>query len=140
MDDGILHRHYQEEKPDRRTWTQLVVPRVLREELLQDLHAGVMGGHLGAEKTLGRLREQFFWPGNTHDVTEWCRTCANCATKKMPVPNQRAPLQTIKAGYPLQIIAVDITGPFPESDNGNSYILVASDYFMRWTEAYAIPN
>ena len=80
-DDGILHRHYQEEKPDRRTWTQLVVPRVLREELLQDLHAGVMGGHLGAEKTLGRLRERFFWPGNTRDVTEWCRTCANCVTK-----------------------------------------------------------
>ena len=139
-DDGILHRHYQEQKPDRRTWTQLVVPRVLREELLQDLHAGVMGGHLGAEKTLGRLRERFFWPGNTRDVTEWCRTCANCVTKKMPVPKQRAPLQTIKAGYPLQIVAVDITGPFPESDNGNSYILVASDYFTRWTEAYAIPN
>ena len=91
---------------------------MLREELLQDLHAGVMGGHLGAEKTLGRLRERFFWPGNTRDVTEWCRTCANCVTKKMPVPNQRAPLQTIKAGYPLQIVAVDITGPFPESDNG----------------------
>ena len=104
---------------------------MLREELLQDLHAGVMGGHLGAEKILGRLRERFFWPGNTRDVTEWCRTCANCVTKKMPVPNQRAPLQTIKAGYPLQIVAVDITGPFPESDNGNSFILPTTPVVTR---------
>ena len=35
---------------------------------------------------------------------------------------------------------MDIVGPFPESANGNSYILVVSDYFTRWTEAYAIPN
>ena len=140
VDDGTLRRRYQEEKPDKRTWNLLVVPQALREELLQDLHGGVMGGHLGAEKTLGRLRERFYWPGSTRDVSECCRTCANCATKKTPAPKQRAPLQTIKAGYPLQIVAVDITGPFPESVNGNSYILDACDYFTRWTEAYAIPN
>ena len=40
----------------------------------------------------------------------------------------------------MQIVAVDILGPLQESENGNSYVLVAGNYFTRWMEAYAIPN
>ena len=35
---------------------------------------------------------------------------------------------------------MDILGPLPESINKNSYVLVVSDYFTRYTEAYALPN
>ena len=31
-------------------------------------------------------------------------------------------------------------GPFPESEAGNTYILVVGDYFTLWMEAYPIPN
>ncbi|KAL5471624.1 hypothetical protein EMCRGX_G029761 [Ephydatia muelleri] len=31
-------------------------------------------------------------------------------------------------------------GPLPETKDGNRYVLVASDYFTRWVEVYAIPN
>ena len=40
----------------------------------------------------------------------------------------------------MQIVAVNILGPLPESDAGNAYILVAGDNFTRWMEAYPIPN
>ena len=66
--------------------------------------------------------------------------CADCAATKTPAPKNRAPLQSMKVGSPMQMVAVDIMGPFPESKSGNSYILVFGDYFTRWMEAYPIPN
>ena len=104
------------------------------------MHGGVASGHLGEEKTLSRLKERFYWPGHWNDVKDWCNTCPNCVTRKSSGTKRRAPLQTIKAGYPMQIVAVDILGPMPETEEGYRYILVAGDYFTRWMEAYAIPN
>ena len=38
-------------------------------------------------------------------------------------PKWHAPLSTIQAGTPMQIVSTDILEPLPESVNGNSYIL-----------------
>lgn len=137
--DGVLCRQF--EAPDgNSTVMQVVVPEALREEVLTDLHEGAMGGHLGVNKPLVRLRERFYWPGYHNDVYDWCQRCTACATRKSPAPKARAPLQNIKPGYPLQIVAMDIVGPFPESPAGNTHILLVADYFTRWMEAYPIPN
>ena len=40
----------------------------------------------------------------------------------------------------MQIVAIDIVGPLPERDAGNSYILVVGDYFTHRMEAFLIPN
>ena len=39
----------------------------------------------------------------------------------------------------MQVIAVDITGPLPNSGAGNSYVLVG-DYFSKWVESFAVPD
>lgn len=125
---------------DADTRTQTVVPSELRKEVLADLHEGTLGGHLGMDKTLSRLKERFFWPGHYNDVREWCRNCSVCASRKSPTTRPRAPLEPIVTSRPMQLVAVDIVGPFPETESGNLYILVVADYFTRYTEAYAIPN
>ena len=73
-------------------------------------------------------------------MIQWLRTYPACATHKSPPQKNRAPLQTVASGFPMQIIAVDILGPLPESTAGNLYILVVGDYFTKWLEAYTIPN
>jgi len=40
----------------------------------------------------------------------------------------------------MQIMATDIVGPFIKSLADNSYVLVVTDYFTCWIEAFAIPN
>ena len=117
-----------------------MVPQSLREEIIQEFHSGALEGHLGVDKTVAKIKDRFYWPGMYEDVHQWIRTCSSCATRKSPPQKSRAPLQTIETGYPLQVVAVDILGQLTESKAGNSYILVAGDYFTRWMEAYAIPN
>ena len=68
------------------------------------------------------------------------RTCGRCAARKSPTPKNCALLQSIKAGFPMQLVAVDILGPLPMSKSGNVYILTVEDYFTRWMEVYPLPN
>ena len=92
------------------------------------------------DKTLERLKEHYYWPGHHNDVKTWCRNCGTCATRKTPAPKAKAPLKSIMTGYPMQLVAMDIMGPLPESPAGNTHVVVVADYFTRWTEAYAIPD
>ena len=133
-----LYRLYQPNVQDTVIY-QLLIPESKRKEVLTAMHTSSLGGHLGEDKTLVRVKK-YYWPGYYLDVCDWCKTCSNCAKTKTNSPRNRAPLQSIKVGSPLQTVAMDILGPFPESENKNSYILVVGDYFTRWMEAYAIPN
>ena len=43
-------------------------------------------------------------------------------------------------GAPLDRLSTDILGPFPESNQGNKYVLAVTDYFTKWVEIFAIPD
>ena len=60
--DGVVWRQFQstDGTPDI---LQLVIPQSLRTEVLQELHSGLVGGHPGEDKTMARLKERFYWPG-----------------------------------------------------------------------------
>ena len=112
--DGVLCRRY-ETADSSSAIAQVVVPKALRDEVLADLHEGTLGGHLGVEKTLARLKERFYWLEHHQDVRNWCHNCGVCATRKSPTPKAKSALKSIVVGYPLQLVAMDIVGPFPES-------------------------
>ncbi len=83
MENGILKRQYEGVR-GHDSWTQFVVPLKLRDEILNELHSDALEGHLGEDKTVGKVRERFYWPGMQRDVIQWIRTCPECATRKSP--------------------------------------------------------
>ena len=137
--DGKLYRCLDTTPPEmpRR---QLIVPRKLRRTVLEQLHNSHTGGHFGVTKTLGKVRERYFWPYCRKDVEEWCKKCGNCASRKGPKDKQRGPMRRFNVGAPLERIAVDVLGPLPTLSKGNKYILILGDYFTKWAEAYPLEN
>ena len=53
---------------------------------------------------------------------------------------QRANMQSVPIGAPLEMIAMDFVGPLPCTERGNKYVLVVGDYFSKWAEAYPLPD
>ena len=47
---------------------------------------------------------------------------------------------SVHASLPNELVAFDITGPFPESDRGCSFVLVVGDVFTKFTMATPLRN
>jgi len=61
-----------EDQNEQSIHLQLIVPRSQREVILQEIHAGMLSGYLGGNKTFEDLKERFYWPGYSSDVRELC--------------------------------------------------------------------
>jgi len=139
LSQGVLQRAWKEPATGEEKW-QMVVPKDLRDAVLEAMHGAAGSGHFGVSKTLRRLRKGFYWGQCRRDVEDFCRRCDPCMARKGPPGRSHAPLQQFPVGAPMERVAVDVVGPLPCSDGGNRYVLTAIDYFTKWPEAYAIPD
>ncbi len=138
--DGILYREWTPEHAPSKTVLQLVAPRKLQKQIWGELHGGRTSGHLVVTKTLFNVRQRFYWPGYREDIQRWCQRCFLCQQRKIGSKKKRVSLQQDHVGAPMERIAMDFLGPLKPPENGNKYILVVSDYFTKWTEAFALPD
>lgn len=136
---GLLYRRWEDAAPGNGVW-QLLVPHCLRDRVLRAVHGPLGVGHFGVNKTLRQLRQRFYWPSCRIDVELFVHCCDACTAKKGPGKRSQAPLQLLQSGAPMERVGVDVLGPFPVTDAGNRYVLVAVDYFTKWPEAYAVPD
>ena len=110
----------------------------MHDELLLQYNNEPSAGHLGADKTLDRLRQVAYWVNMSRDVERHCRECVTCQRSELPLP-QHAPMNNIPVGRPWEVVAADIL-EVPLSANNNCYLLVVQDYFTKWIEAVPVPN
>ena len=136
--EGLLCREWVADDGSKH-W-QCYVPEVLRRPLFDEVHAGRLGGHLGFDKTLRQLRLKFFWPGMSRDVQVWCAACRRCQSRKGPSRKKRAALQIWLSRGTWDKVSMDILGPLPRTARKNKYILVGTDTFTKFVEAFPIPD
>jgi predicted alpha/beta-fold hydrolase len=57
-----------------------VVPREcdLIAQILRDLHASSLGGHLGFLKLYKIVQKRFYWQDMRGDIDRFCRQCVVC--------------------------------------------------------------
>lgn len=132
LQDEVLYRRWFDEKTGHES-LQLCVPQHLKGDLLHELHD--LCGHLSVLKTTDNVRKCFYWFGHTADIELYCQTCHTCGSRNGPIPRPRAPMQSIKTGYPLERIQIDILGPLPETNRGSKYVAVVVDMYTKWPEA-----
>lgn len=118
-------------------YPRLVLPPSARAKVIARAHKEV--GHMGALKTLERVREAYVWPGMKAAIQERVRNCPTCSVhvrRKEHVPMGEMPI----ANYPMQIVGADLIGPLMKSDNGNTYALTMVDHATGWAEVYPLPS
>jgi hypothetical protein len=138
--EGVLYQTWFPNEDGQASKKQLMIPRVLRTEVLQQCHNAIMGGHLGMSKTLQKIKARFYWYGVTMSVKCHIQTCRICSANSKPRKKYRAPLGSYHVGNVMDRLGIDIMGPLPMSQKGCKYILVIGDYASRWIEAYALPD
>ena len=126
LKNGLLCRKAQLQNHDR-VRHQFVLPENYRERAIMALHDNF--GHLGMEKTLGLLKDRFFWPKMSEDVRQYIRTYEWCTRVKQPV--ETAEMKPILCTYPMELVHVDfLMVGHPESDKQIN-LMVVTDHFTN---------
>ena len=136
--DGILY-HLAAQGGKGTGEVRLVVPRVLRPEILNRVHTQE-AAHPSWNKMATIMRRAFYWPRMIQDIKAFCDACVPCC-RYMQGPSTRNPLQPIHVPRRrMALLGTDVVGPLPTSDKGNQYIITFVDYFSKWPEARAIES
>ena len=102
-----------------RLYDRIVIPRVLRLEVLDCIYRG----HLGINKCLARARMSLWWPGLSGAIEDLIKSCFKCA-KELPEPKE--PLMTSSfPSRPWEKVSMDLF-----KYGGRTY-LITVDYYSR---------
>ena len=138
MKQGLLYHEGERQLDDART-PQFVVPKAYRKRALDGCHRDA--GHQGQTRTLSLLQDRFWWPHMIMEAREAVRTCRRCqqATGSL----EKAKLCPIVVTHPMELVHVDVLHVEKSPDDlrsGTRKILVVTDHFTRFTQAFVIDN
>ncbi|XP_044167088.1 uncharacterized protein K02A2.6-like [Acropora millepora] len=108
---------------------QIVVPAVLRKELMEKTHVS----HIGIEGCTRRARDTLYWPRMTTEIKEYISKCDVCMTHRTSQGKEPI-LQHEFISRPWAKVAADLC----EFDN--RVLLVVSDYYSNYIVVARLNN
>ncbi|XP_052335027.1 gypsy retrotransposon integrase-like protein 1 isoform X1 [Oncorhynchus keta] len=161
IDEGRLY-YVGPKKEEKR---EVVIEAERKRQIFLECHFNDIGHHLGQKKTVHRIQSKYYWLGIVKDVVDWvclsiwssvysleayihysyklcnclsqikvCETCQHTERNK----NMTRTVRPIKVDAPWEILGIDIFGPFQKTQQGNSSVVIVTDYFSKWVEAFPI--
>lgn len=116
-----------------------VVPKGARWQLCRMNHDDI--GHVGFEKTLERLKKNYWFAKMNRFVKKYVGACIECAYAKKSSNNREGLLHPIpKVADPFHTLHVDHLGPFVKSKRGHTHILVVVDSFTKFAFIKPVRN
>ncbi|KAK3005272.1 hypothetical protein RJ639_016459 [Escallonia herrerae] len=130
VDDGVLYK-----KSFSLPYLKCLTPKEA-DYALQEVHEGICGQHLGGRNLAHKiLRQGYFWPGMQRDAIKFTKRCDQCQKFAPLTHTPAAPLSILTSPIPFAMWGMDILGPFPMATGQRRFVIVAIDYFTKWTEA-----
>ena len=120
LSNGVL---YKKGIPGKSRPFLLCVPSFFRDDILCFSHDDPSSGHMGVEKTLGRVAERYWWPRLGTSVRKFVLSCSFCQSHKHQSGRPAGFLQPIPPPTrPFESLNMDHLGPFKITADGNRHI------------------
>jgi len=117
----------------------LEIPKEEGRKILQEFHEQSIGGHLGMNRTLDRLKLYTSWPGMKQNIEDYIRKCNICQKNKITQRKTKLPLQiTDTPEFVWQNCSMDIVGPLTSTCESNRYLLTFQYELSKYTLAIPI--
>ncbi|CAK9813732.1 Pro-Pol polyprotein [Anthophora plagiata] len=118
---------------------KFVLPATVRGKMLQLYHDQM--GHYGVEKTLQRLRRDFWFPGMRKFTKQYVAACVECCHNKSKGGKTEGELHVDEfIPIPFATLHIDHLGPIPKSKRQNNHLIVAVDAFSKFVVVRAVRN
>ena len=116
---------------------QFVLPKKFRIQTMKACHDEI--GHLGIERSLTLLTDQFYWPGRMSDIiNKHIKECHSCLSFKTKA--QVADLKPLTVTHPLELVHADFLTIEAGKGNKEINVLVITDHFTRYAQAFFTPS
>ena len=111
------------------------------ESILEELHKGIYGNHTGGRSLSHRaITQGYWWPNMQKKVKEYVRKCDQCQRFTSNIHQPEGMLNPLSSPWPFAQWGLDIVGPFPKAVGDKKYLLVGTNYFIKWVEAKPLTN
>ncbi|KAJ9555026.1 hypothetical protein OSB04_009640 [Centaurea solstitialis] len=117
---------------------RLCVPKCsLRDAIVLEGHQGALAGHFGRDKTLKLVKERFFWPKMSTDVTKVVDRCRTCHIAKTHRSNAGLYTPLPVSDGPWEDVSLDFVVGLPRTQRQKDSVMVVVDRFSKM--AHFIP-
>ena len=111
------------------------------ELLLEELHEGICGSHIGERSLSHRaITQGYWWTGMQKKAQKYVRKCDQYQRFAPNIHQPDGVLNPLSSPWPFAQWGLDIVGYFPKTVGNKRYLLVGMDYFTKWVEAKPLAN